>query len=70
LEENAVSRIYVHGRKGTGKVSDLIKDLFRKAMLETHPVTFVVVCCPCICRGLCSTLWKYCSVPSGWRQTA
>ena len=70
LEENAVSRIYVHGRKGTGKVSDLIKDLFRKAMLETHPVTFVVVYCPCICRGLCSTLGKYCSVPSRWRQTA
>jgi hypothetical protein len=42
LEENAVSRIYVHGRKGTGKVSDLIKDLFRKAMLATHPVTFDV----------------------------
>lgn len=40
LEENAVSRIYIHGRKGTGKVSDLIKYLFRKAMLGTHPVTF------------------------------
>jgi hypothetical protein len=42
LEENAASRIYVHGRQGTGKVSDLIIYLFRKEMMATHPINFVI----------------------------